>query len=127
MVFSKSLAYSNHDITEQVWATMRKTSAWDVPHKDNIEVAALDVASQESVDNLVAEIIKKEGNYAYLKGVRYLNASLLVIVLIITFFAGRIDILVNNAGFGLGGYIESVSVDEAKVSKISNISWSKQN
>jgi short-subunit dehydrogenase len=42
--------------------------------------------------------------------------------LIVTFFAGKIDILVNNAGFGLGGYIESVSVDEAKVSKIFNLS-----
>jgi short-subunit dehydrogenase len=58
-----------------------------------------------------------------LKCVRYSNASLLVVlVLIVTFFAGKIDILVNNAGFGLGGYIESVSVDEAKVSKIFNLS-----
>jgi NAD(P)-dependent dehydrogenase (short-subunit alcohol dehydrogenase family) len=101
---------------------MRKTSAWDVPQKDNIEVAALDVTSQESVDNLVAEIIKKEGNYAYLRCVRNSNAPLLV-VLVLTFkyFAGKIDILVNNAGFGLGGYIESVAVDEAKVSKIFNL------
>lgn len=105
---------------------MRKTSAWDVPHKDNIEVAALDVTSQESVDNLVAEIIKKEGNYAHLRCARNSNASLLVvIVLIVTFFTGKIDILVNNAGFGLGGYIESVSVDEAKVSKIFNLSHLK--
>ena len=50
---------------------MRKTSAWDVPHKDNIEVAALDVTSQESVDNLVAEIIKKEGNFTCLRCVPY--------------------------------------------------------
>lgn len=105
---------------------MRKTSAWDVPHKDNIEVAALDVTSQESVDNLVADIIKKEGNFAYLRCVRYSNASLLVVsILIVAFFTGKIDVLVNNAGFGLGGYIESVSVDEAKVSKIFNLSYFK--
>ena len=31
---------------------------------------------------------------------------------------GKIDILINNAGYGVGGYIESVTIDEAKVSKI---------
>lgn len=63
---------------------MRKTAAWDVPHKDNIEVAALDVTSQESVDDLVAEIIKKEGNFAYLKCVRYSNVSRFVVSALIT-------------------------------------------
>ena len=107
---------------------MRKTSAWDVPHKDNIEVAALDVTSQESVDNLVAEIIKKEGNFTCLRCVPYWNALRLdTSDLIVTCISGKIDILVNNAGFGLGGYIESVSVDEAKVSKIWNLPWWRWN
>lgn len=41
---------------------MRKVSAWDVAPQDNIVVAALDVTSEDSVNNLVADIIKKEGN-----------------------------------------------------------------
>ena len=46
----------------QVWATMRNISAWDVAPKDNLVVAALDVTSEESVENLVKEIIKQEGD-----------------------------------------------------------------
>lgn len=46
----------------QVWATMRNISAWDVAPKDNLVVAALDVTSEESVENLVKEIIKLEGD-----------------------------------------------------------------
>ena len=41
---------------------MRKVSAWDVAPQDNIAVAALDVTSEDSVNNLVADIIKKEGS-----------------------------------------------------------------
>jgi hypothetical protein len=46
----------------QVWATMRNTSAWNVAPKANLVVAALDVTSEESVDNLIKEIIKEEGD-----------------------------------------------------------------
>jgi hypothetical protein len=41
---------------------MRNTSAWDVAPKANLVVAALDVTSEESVDNLIKAIIKEEGD-----------------------------------------------------------------
>ena len=49
------------------------------------EVLALDVTSGESIDAAVGSVIEK---------------------------AGRVDALVNNAGFGLGGFVEDVSIDE---------------
>jgi NADP-dependent 3-hydroxy acid dehydrogenase YdfG len=77
-----------------VWATMRDPTKWDQPPIDNVTIAPLDVTSEESVTNLVNQIIEKEG---------------------------KIDILVNNAGYGLGGYIESVTIDEAKAQFDTNV------
>jgi NAD(P)-dependent dehydrogenase (short-subunit alcohol dehydrogenase family) len=73
---------------------MRTPSKWDQEDRSNITVAAMDVTSEESIAALVKEIIDKDG---------------------------KIDILVNNAGFGLGGYIESVTIDEAKAQFDTNV------
>ena len=50
---------------------MRNPSAWDIPSQENIVVAALDVTSEESIANLVKDIIQKEGNI--------INANTLVV------------------------------------------------
>ena len=41
---------------------MRNVSAWDIATQDNLVVASLDVTSEDSVNNLVADVIRKEGN-----------------------------------------------------------------
>ena len=70
---------------------MRDISKWDIAstlENSNLIPLRLDVTSEASVNEAVEHIIRKEG---------------------------RIDILVNNAGFGVAGYLETVTIDEAKV------------
>jgi short-subunit dehydrogenase len=53
----------------------------------NLNILAMDVNSDESVDALINEVVGLEG---------------------------RIDVVINNAGFGIAGSIEDTSVEEAK-------------
>jgi NAD(P)-dependent dehydrogenase (short-subunit alcohol dehydrogenase family) len=72
----------------KVWATMRSPDKWDAPSMENLEVARLDVTSEDSVNELVQRVMKEDG---------------------------KIDILVNNAGYGLSGCLESATIQEAQV------------
>src|SRR5262245_42699301 len=53
----------------------------------SVEKVVLDVTSQASIDAALREVLGK---------------------------AGRIDVLVNNAGFGMGGFLEDLSMDELR-------------
>jgi NAD(P)-dependent dehydrogenase (short-subunit alcohol dehydrogenase family) len=69
----------------RVFGTSRNPAGRGGP--PGVEMLDLDVCSDESVAECVAEVMNR---------------------------AGRIDVLVNNAGFGLKGAVEEVSIEEAK-------------
>ena len=71
----------------RVFATARKTQAIEHLKKEKMEIGALDVTDQKSIDACVAEVIAK---------------------------AGRIDVLVNNAGYALIGPMIDLSVDDLR-------------
>ena len=68
-----------------IFGTARNPSG--VETMPGVEVLALDVRSDESVNTCVDTALKR---------------------------AGQLDILVNNAGYLLGGVVEEVTVEEAK-------------
>lgn len=71
----------------RVFATARKPEVIEHLKQENIEIAALDVTNQKSIDACVAEVIAK---------------------------AGRIDVLVNNAGYALIGPMIDLSLDDLR-------------
>ncbi len=71
----------------RVFATARKPQVIEHLKKEKMEIAALDVTCQKSIDACVAEVIAK---------------------------AGKIDVLVNNAGYALIGPMIDLSMDDLR-------------
>ncbi|MHB8137117.1 MAG: SDR family NAD(P)-dependent oxidoreductase [Smithellaceae bacterium] len=71
----------------RVFATARKPEVIEHLKKEKIEIAALDVTNQKSIDACVAEVIAR---------------------------AGKIDVLVNNAGYALIGPMIDLSIDDLR-------------
>jgi NAD(P)-dependent dehydrogenase (short-subunit alcohol dehydrogenase family) len=71
----------------RVFATARKPEVIEHLKKEKMEIAALDVTNQRSIDGCVTEVIAK---------------------------AGRIDVLVNNAGYALIGPMIDLSLDDLR-------------
>ena len=71
----------------KVFATARKPSVIEHLKKEGMEIAALDVTDQKSIDACVAEVIAK---------------------------AGKIDVLVNSAGYALIGPVIDLSMDDLR-------------
>jgi len=78
----------------RVFATARKPEVIEHLKKEKIEIAALDVTDQKSIDACVAEVIAR---------------------------AGKIDVLVNNAGYALIGPVIDLSVDDLRVQFETNV------
>jgi NAD(P)-dependent dehydrogenase (short-subunit alcohol dehydrogenase family) len=78
----------------KVFATARKPEVIKHLQKEGMEIAALDVTDQKSVDACVAEVIAR---------------------------AGKIDILVNNAGFVLVGPVIDLSLDDLRLQFETNV------
>lgn len=78
----------------KVFATARKLSVIENLKKEGMEIAALDVTDQQSIDACVAEVIAK---------------------------AGKIDVLVNNAGFVLVGPVIDLSLDNLRLQFETNV------
>ncbi|PKN19915.1 MAG: short-chain dehydrogenase [Deltaproteobacteria bacterium HGW-Deltaproteobacteria-6] len=71
----------------KVFATARRPAVIEDLKKEGMEIAALDVTDQKSIDACVAEVMAK---------------------------AGRIDVLVNNAGYALVGPVVDLSIDDLR-------------
>lgn len=78
----------------RVFATARRPEVIEHLKKEKMEIVALDVTDQKSIDACVAEVIAK---------------------------AGRIDVLVNNAGYALIGPVIDLSVDDLRVQFETNV------
>ena len=71
----------------RVFATARKPQMIEQLKKEKMEIAALDVTHQQSIDACVAEVVAK---------------------------TGKIDVLVNNAGYALIGPMIDLSIDDLR-------------
>ena len=78
----------------KVFATARKPEVIEHLKKEGMEIAALDVTDQKSIDACVAEVIDK---------------------------AGRIDVLVNNAGYVLVGPVIDLSMHDLRLQFETNV------
>ncbi len=78
----------------RVFATARNPEAIAHLQKEGMEIVALDVTDQASIDACVADVMSK---------------------------AGRIDVLVNNAGYALMGPVIDLSIDALKLQFETNV------
>lgn len=78
----------------RVFATARRPESIAELRREKMEVAALDVTDQKSIDACVAEVINK---------------------------AGRIDFLVNNAGYALMGPVIDLSIEDLRLQFETNV------
>lgn len=78
----------------RVFATARRPEAIEHLEKEKMEIAALDVTDQKSIDACVAEVLSK---------------------------AGRIDVLVNNAGYALIGPMIDLAMDDLRKQLETNV------
>jgi short-subunit dehydrogenase len=78
----------------KVFATARNSSVIEHLKREGIEIAALDVTDQRSIDACVAEVIAK---------------------------AGKIDVLVNNAGYALMGPMIDLSMHDLRLQFETNV------
>jgi len=83
----KSTAILLHQNGYTVYGAARRTEKMNDLKAQGINIMALDVTKEESMQKAVQEIVAKEGS---------------------------IDILVNNAGYGSYGAVEDVPIEEAK-------------
>ncbi len=79
----KSIALYLHDKGYVVYGTSRNPDKVDVP----FSMVALDVTKEETIQEAITEVVKKEG---------------------------KIDVLINNAGKGITGPIEDTPTDEMR-------------
>lgn len=78
----------------RVFATARRPEVIEHLKKEKMEIVALDVTDQKSIDTCMAEVIAR---------------------------AGKIDVLVNNAGYALIGPVIDLSVDDLRVQFETNV------
>jgi NAD(P)-dependent dehydrogenase (short-subunit alcohol dehydrogenase family) len=78
----------------RVFATARKLSVIENLKKEGMDIAALDVTDQKSIDACVVEVMAK---------------------------AGKIDVLVNNAGYALMGPVIDLSMDDLRLQFETNV------
>lgn len=90
------LAGKGHRVYASMRDTNKKTDLVEAARtaKVSVGVVKLDVTDEKSIKSAVGSILKKEG---------------------------RIDVLVNNAGYGLGGFIEDISLDEMRAQFETNV------
>lgn len=83
----KETAYKLHDNGFVVYGAARRTEKMKDLDEKGIQVVALDITQEDSIETCLKQIIEKEG---------------------------RIDVLVNNAGYGSYGAVEDVPISEAR-------------